>query len=118
MFYASGVAVSADGKRLLVSGVKDATFHVADIDVAGGASYGAVLGQTNLELESFNLYVDPHDPTTRFVYAAMRGSHAVTEVNVQKPEAPSGEPHLRGGEGPGGRGLPRRAVDGRGQQSR
>lgn len=88
-FWSSGVAASADGKRLFVSGVKDASFFVADIDPAS-ATYRAVLGSTSLgATESWALHVDPHDPSSRFVYALMRGSHAVVELDVQDPSKPA-----------------------------
>ncbi|MFT3775784.1 MAG: alkaline phosphatase family protein [Minicystis sp.] len=87
-FYSSGVAVSADNTRLFVSGVKDSRFLVADI-TAGAATYGSVLGEVNLgDKESFNIYVDPHDPTTKFAYVAMRGSYSVLEVDVSDAAAP------------------------------
>jgi DNA-binding beta-propeller fold protein YncE len=88
VFYGSGVAVSADDTRLFASGVKDATFVIADV-TAGGAGYGTLLGQVDLGAkESFNLYVDPHDPATHFVYATMWASHAVVEVDVSDPAMP------------------------------
>lgn len=88
VFYSSGVAVSADNTKLFVSGVKDPRFFVADIS-AGGANYGKVLGEVDLgNIESFNAYVDPHDPATSFVYVAMRGTAAVAEVDVSNPAAP------------------------------
>ena len=88
VFYGSGVAVSADGTRLFASGVKDSTFVVADI-TAGGAGYGALLGHVDLGAkESFNLYVDPHEPTTHFVYAAMWASHEVLEIDVSTAALP------------------------------
>jgi DNA-binding beta-propeller fold protein YncE len=87
-FYSSGVAVSADNTKLFVSGVKDSRFFVADI-TAGGATYGTVLGTVDLgAIESFNLYVDPHDPATKFVYATMWSTHQVLEVDVSNPAAP------------------------------
>lgn len=88
MFYSSGVAVSADDTRLFVSGVKDSGFYVADV-TAGGATYGTVLGHVDLgAIESFDVYVDPHDPTTHFVYATMWSTHQVIEVDVSDPTAP------------------------------
>ncbi len=85
VFYSSGVAVSADDTRLFVTGVKDPTFFVADV-TAGGATYGAILGQVSLGAdESFDVYVDPNDPATHFAYVTMWASHQVIEVDVSDP---------------------------------
>jgi hypothetical protein len=88
VFYSSGVAVSADNTKVFVTGVKDPTFYVADI-TAGAPTYGTILGQVSLgEDESFDAYVDPHDPTTHFVYVTMWGSKQVLEVDVSDPTMP------------------------------
>ncbi|MBI4955692.1 MAG: hypothetical protein HY908_26975 [Myxococcales bacterium] len=88
VYYGSGVAVSADGARLFASGVKDPLFVVVDA-AAASPTYGAVLGQVSLgAIESFNVYVDPHDPATSRVYATMWASHAVREIDVSDPAAP------------------------------
>lgn len=88
MFYSSGVAVSADNTRLFVSGVKDSTFYVADV-TAGGPTYGTVLGQVDLGAhESFNVYVDPNDPTTHYAYVTMWSTKQVLEVDVSTPAMP------------------------------
>ncbi len=88
MFYSSGVAVSLDDTRLFVSAVKDTAFIVADI-TAGGPTYGAVLGEVDLGTdETFNVYVDPNDPTTQFAYVTMWASHQVLQIDVSDPTAP------------------------------
>lgn len=87
-FYVSGVAVSTDDTRLFASGVDDSRLVVADV-THGGAGYGAVLGTVDLgAVETFNVFVDPHDPTTHFVYATMWANRAVKEVDVSNPAAP------------------------------
>ncbi len=88
MFYASGVAVSADDTKLFVSGVKDTAFLVADV-TAGGPTYGTILGQVSLGTdESFNVYLDPNDPTTQFAYVTMWSSHQVLQIDVSDPTKP------------------------------
>src|SRR5262249_41289103 len=80
--WSSGVAVSNDNTRLFASGAKDSRLIVADI-TAGGPQYGAVLGEVDLgAIESYAVYVDPHDPSTQFVYVTMWDSHAVLEIDV------------------------------------
>jgi DNA-binding beta-propeller fold protein YncE len=87
-FWGSGVAVSADDTRLFASGAKDSRLVVADI-TAAGAGYGAVLGQVDLgAVESYAVYVDPHDPATHFVYVTMWASKQVLEVDVSNPAVP------------------------------
>jgi hypothetical protein len=88
MFYSSGVAVSADNTKLFVSPVKDTVFVVADV-TAGGSTYGTILGQVDLGVdETFDVYVDPHDPTTHFVYVTMWSTHQVLEIDVSTPAMP------------------------------
>ena len=88
MFYSSGVAVSADNTRLFVSAVKDTVFLVADV-TAGGPTYGAILGQVDLGVEeTFNVYVDPNDPTTQFAYVTLWSSHQVLQIDVSDPTKP------------------------------
>ena len=88
-FYASGVAVSADGTRLFVSGVDDRRLFVVDV-TDGGASYGAVLGSVDLgAAETFGVHVDPSDPGSQRVYVTMWAGAAVEEVDVSDPAAPS-----------------------------
>jgi DNA-binding beta-propeller fold protein YncE len=88
MFYSSGVAVSADNTKLFVSPVKDTVFVVADV-TAGAPAYGTMLGQVDLGVdETFNIYVDPSDPTTHFAYVTMWSTHQVLEVDVSNPAMP------------------------------
>lgn len=86
--YVSGVAVSADGTRLFISGVRDQRLLVADI-TAGGPGYGAILGQVTLgQPESYGIYIDPSDLTTSRVYVPEWADHVVNEVDVTNPAAP------------------------------
>ncbi len=87
-FWSSGVAVSNDNTKLFVSGAKDTRFLVADV-TAGGAGYGSILGQVDLgAIESYAIYVDPHDPTTHFAYVTMWASASVLEIDVSDPTMP------------------------------
>jgi hypothetical protein len=86
--YLSGVAVSQDGKRLFISGVRDKRLLVADI-TAGGPNYGAILGQVTLgQPESYGIYTDPSDVGTSRVYVPQWADHVVNEVDVTNPAAP------------------------------
>jgi DNA-binding beta-propeller fold protein YncE len=80
--------VSADNTRLFVSPVKDSVFVVADI-TAGAPTYGTVLGQVDLGAdETFDVYVDPNDPTTHFAYVTMWSTHQVLQIDVSNPAMP------------------------------
>jgi DNA-binding beta-propeller fold protein YncE len=86
--YVSGVSVSADGTRLFATTVDDEKLFVLDIS-EGAPSYGALLGQADLgDVESYAVFTDPHDPSTRFVYVTMWSGATVKEVDVLDPAAP------------------------------
>ncbi len=88
-WYASGVATSPDGKRLVVTGVADKSLLVYDVG-AGSSTYGQLLGSVNLgQAETFGVSFDPNDPTGHFAYVAMWRGQAVLEVDVSNPAAPA-----------------------------
>lgn len=84
-FYVSGVAVSADGKRLAVAPVEEKTLLVYDVDPAS-ADYGKQIGAATLPAnEAFGVYFDPNDPTGARAYVSMWKSRAVVEVDLADP---------------------------------
>lgn len=86
--YLSGIGVSADGKRLFATTVDDKKLFVLDIE-PGSPSYGTLLGQVGLgDVESYAVYTDPHDPSTRFVYVTMWSGSTVKEVDLLDPTNP------------------------------
>jgi hypothetical protein len=86
-YFVSGVAVSADGKRLVVSGVNDD--RAIAFDLTPGASYGSELGETKVgDEETFGVYVDPNDTTGHFAYVSLWRGAAVSEVDFSNPANP------------------------------
>ena len=87
-WYASGVAASADGKHLVVSGVRSSQLLVFDIDSAS-ATYGKQLGAVDVgAVETFGVAFDPHDPVGRYAYVSLWATSAVAEVDIGDPTAP------------------------------
>ena len=85
--YASGVAASPDGTKLVVSTVDAASLYV--LSIAPGATYGAQLGSVALNgYESFGVYFDPHDPTGATVYVSLWADKAVQAIDLSNPMAP------------------------------
>ncbi len=88
-FYASGVAVSPDGTRAVVTGVTDPRLLVFDVG-AGSSTYGTLLGQVNLgQAETFAVAFDPHDALGTTAYVSMWAGRQVLEVDVSTPSAPA-----------------------------
>jgi hypothetical protein len=87
-WYSSGVAVSPDGKRLVVTPVFDTLAFVFDVDPASPTS-GKQLGQVDLGgHETFGAWFDPHDPTGHYAYVSMWAGYKVLELDVSTPAMP------------------------------
>ncbi len=81
-WFASGLAASADGKRLVVAPVHEQSLLVYDVLEVGG-SYGKLLAEIDLgAAEAFGAWIDPHDPAGRYAYVSMWASHEVVEVDL------------------------------------
>lgn len=87
-WYTSGVAVSPDGKRLVVSPVWEKSLLVYDVE-PGSPNYGTKLGQVALgENETFGVYIDPADTTGQRAYVSMWADGFVAEIDLTNPAAP------------------------------
>jgi hypothetical protein len=87
-WYVSGVAASADGKRLAVSPVAEKALLVYDVDPQS-AGYGKLLGKVDLGgNETFGVFFDPHDAASSRAYVSMWSGRAVVEVDVSDPASP------------------------------
>jgi len=87
-WYTSGVAVSPDGKRLVVSPVWERDLLIYDIDPAS-VNYGAKLGEVGLgKNETFGVYIDPLDTLGERAYVSMWSSGKVIEVDLTNPAMP------------------------------
>ncbi len=85
-WYSSGVAVSPDKTRLVVSAVLQPTLFVYDVG-AGSPTYGKKLGQVDLPAtDASGVWFDPSDPA--HVYVSMWASRMVAEVDVSTPTSP------------------------------
>ena len=85
-WYVSGVAVTPDGKRLVVSAVKEKAILVYDVG-AGSATFGAQLGSVDLGTnETFGVFLDPHDKGGRYAYASLWANRAVAEIDLGDPK--------------------------------
>jgi DNA-binding beta-propeller fold protein YncE len=86
--YASGVAASPDGTRLVVTSADDPSLLV--FSIAADASYGTMLGEVGLGgQETFGAYFDPHDPTGGTVYVSLWAGKAVQAIDLANPAAPA-----------------------------
>jgi len=87
-WYVAGLAASADGKRLAVTGVFEHALLVYDVD-ATSPTYRQLLGQTDLgDRETFAVAFDPNDPASRYAYVSMWSGGKVLEVDLATPSAP------------------------------
>jgi hypothetical protein len=87
-WYVAGLAVSADGKRLAVTGAFEHALLLYDVDPAS-ATFRQLLGQADLgDGETFQVSFDPSDATSRFAYVSMWADAKVLEVDVSTPSAP------------------------------
>ncbi len=85
--YASGLAVSPDNTKLVVSLADEGTFSIYSI--VEDASYGHRLGKVDLgDKETFQAAFDPNDPTGETVYVSMWGNSKVEAVDISSPATP------------------------------
>jgi hypothetical protein len=83
-WYVSGVAVSPDGKKLVVSSVN--TTQALVFDVATKQLQGTVdLGK----YEAYGAFFDPNDATGSHAYVTLWQDHTVVEIDVTDPTAPA-----------------------------
>ena len=87
-WYASGLAASPDGRRLIVTGVTEKHLLVYDV-ASGSATFGQKLGEVDLGgSETFGVWLDPNDATAKYAYVSMWADRAVVEVDVSSGAAP------------------------------
>ncbi len=83
-WYASGIAASPDGTKLVVSSVNTTSLLVYDVATK------QLSGQVDLgKYETFGAWFDPNDPSGGKVYVSLWQDFAVAEVDVSHPAAPS-----------------------------
>jgi len=83
-WYASGLAVSPDGTKLVVSSVNTTSLLVYDVgtkQLAGTVDLG--------KYEAYGVWFDPNDPTGAHAYVTMWQDHSVVEVDVTNAASPS-----------------------------
>ncbi len=86
-WFGSGLTLSPDGTRLVVTSVFDKRLLVYGV---GASNYGMMLGSTMLpDTPTQEAAFDPNDPTGRFVYVTEQGDRKVLEVDVSNPAAPA-----------------------------
>ncbi len=87
-WYVSGLALSPDATKLVVTSVFDHKLLV--FDVTAGATYGTQLGSVDLGTAPTQAAAfDPNDPTGHFVYVTDQGHEKLLEVDVSNPAAPA-----------------------------
>ncbi len=86
-YFASSVALTPDGTRLVVTAFNDT--RAAVYDITDGPSYGEELGTVDLgSTESFGVWFDPLDADGRFAYASMLRAREVVEIDLADPGDP------------------------------
>ena len=86
-WFGSGLALSPDGTRLVVTSVFDTRVLVFDVTPAG---YGKLLGSTPLPgAPTQEAAFDPNDATGHFVYVTDQADRKLVEVDVSNPAAPA-----------------------------
>lgn len=86
-WFGSGLALSPDGTRLVVTSVFDERLLVVDVTAAG---YGKVLGTAKLPgAPTQEAAFDPNDASGHFVYVSEQGDRKLLEVDVSSPAAPA-----------------------------
>jgi DNA-binding beta-propeller fold protein YncE len=83
-WYASGLAVSPDGTKLVVASVNTTDLLVYDLaqkQLAGTVSLG--------KYDAYGVWFDPNDAAGSRVYVTLWEDHTVAEVDVSNPSAPS-----------------------------
>ncbi len=111
--YASGVAASPDGTRLVVGSVFDTLILVFDIDPTS-PTYQMLLGQVDIgQKEILRRLVRPPRPQRRLRLHRRLGRLRGGRARRHRPHAAQGVALVQDRQEPGGRRLPRRALDGR-----
>ena len=88
-FWVGGLAVSPDGKRLVVTGVSDGRFLTYDIDPASPTAWKQ-RGELSLgATDTFAVAFDPNDPSGKHAYVSLWASSAVAEIDVSDLTAPA-----------------------------
>ncbi|MEO7093653.1 MAG: alkaline phosphatase family protein, partial [Polyangiales bacterium] len=87
-WYLSGVAATTDGKHLVASAVRERKLLVFDVE-AGSTTFGKQVGAVDVGAgETFGVWLDPHDASSRYAYVSLWASRAVVEVDLGDPAAP------------------------------
>ncbi|MFO0592707.1 MAG: hypothetical protein U0441_34505 [Polyangiaceae bacterium] len=88
LWYASGVAASPDGKRLIVSAVNEKDVLVFDIDPVS-PTYQQMIGKVGIGAqETYGVYIDPADSKGTRAYVPVWGSRKMVEIGIDDPTAP------------------------------
>jgi hypothetical protein len=86
-WYVSGLALSPDSTKLVVTSVFDKRLLVFDVTAA---NYGKQLGSVSLPNTPTQVAAyDPNDPTGHFVYVSEQGDRKLVEIDVSNPAAPA-----------------------------
>lgn len=86
-WFGSGLALSPDSTRLVVTSVFDKRLLVYDVTTG---NYGHLLGTAMLpNTPTQEAAFDPNDPTGHYVYVTEQGDRKVIEVDVSNPAAPA-----------------------------
>ncbi len=88
-YFVSGLAVSPDGTKLVVSSVLDNRVLVYDLK----GTYGKLLGSLTLdapadEYATFDVAFDPADASGHYAYVSRMSKRSVVEVDLSDPTAP------------------------------
>lgn len=87
-WYASGVAATPDGKRLVVSSVNQKDLVVFDIDPAS-PGYKTIIGSVDIgSRETFGVFIDPQDAGGARAYVPLWAGRKVLEIDLTDPTAP------------------------------
>ncbi len=87
-YTATSIALSGDGKRLLVGGAFDANAIVYDVDPADTANYGKQYGAVALGGSNvFAVAFDPNDAAGTRAYVTLWGSKKLLELDLTDPAA-------------------------------
>lgn len=86
-WYVSGLALSPDSTKLVVTSVFDKRVLVVGV---GSSDYGQTLGTVTLPgAPTQTAAFDPNDPTGHFVYVTDQGDRKLVEIDVSNPAAPA-----------------------------
>jgi hypothetical protein len=101
-WFVSGVAASADGKRLVASALREDRLLVFNIDPLS-ADYGKTIGDVKLgNHETFGVYFDRHDPANRYAYVSLWNDHEVVEIDLDAAAGPAKMRSFATGKAPSG----------------